>query len=1183
MSSMPQVGPATIRVAGLVLALVASVVVAPVSAQISFYPPVVHVPAGGASGWLQLVSASSEPVDVRLTLHFAYPESDNTGRVRVPAAGERPADDPRSAVPHVRFGPERLRLLPGRAQRVRFVAPDPQLPAGEYWARLTIEPERGPRALDTPLDVGASRAMMDSRVRIVLPVFVRSGPVAPEIALDSVVAWTEGERVHVRPWLRNTGSAAGLGRARVELLDGRDRVIDEQERHVAVYTEQSPRFSFDVSGLEARPRTVRFSFTDDRDDLPQELRPRFASLEVRASIREPAGGDYYYALERRGREVGVLRGRVDWEVDGRPVHAWFPLRDVAAPLGVQVLTRPGESTVYGHLPLEQPVSFRLDPATGRASRDGLEVALDPGQWRWADSTLYVDARALQTLTGIQLEERAHTLTLHVRGSDRSVPRFAGHVGRRAGQLARQQTAATPVLPSEVDRYAPMLPSALHLQHATWLGAADDLRGVVRIGASLAGGGFDLTAPWRRRPTTPAPASGLRWRWVSGLRSGSARGQLRIGWGLPAGLGSAEPGVGVWLTNAPFRRPSEVGARVHEGVTEPGAEVQLWVGGRLLDAVVADATGAWRLDMPLIGGENRAELRFLRSDGVFRQSVFVVADPELLPVGRVEYALSIDRPVDAERCRTGFEVGCNLRSAADLRWAPIPRLTLLGSARIGSPQGQPPGASASSLPRSRTRVDARAVWAPFDRVLSVAQVGSQGWRSEWSYRSPGYLEVRGFVENEGPAARAFGARRWGVALQQRSTGLFGAALHLERREAGRRLDLVGARIDLRQGPFLTRLGADLRRARSLRPRAAAGARAGSASVALPGSSWASTERLQFLAARLPQWTGILKRTRWGLDLRTRRGFRSVQAVALNASRRLGAAGTLDAVADWSPGRPVRLTLRLRRAWAGLQLGHTLASSGTEDSGWQSSLAVSGTATITGDGWVIGERSHERPGSVRVFAYLDANLDGRRGRDEPVLADVAVHVAGHEVVTTLDGVQVGGLPTQTPLPLRVDPQVPNWDAEGRTLAARSPETWFQLAPYAHERIEVAFAPAHRVEGRVLERASRTALAGAVVELVRDEGGEARSAVADASGTFVFPLLPAGRYHVAVAESTLGVLGVVSAPVEVVLDDQSSLAGSASGSAALSTMLEVWAPAAEAAESSVPEVESGPATGSGAGAPS
>lgn len=1165
--------PAPVRAAGLALALAFVFVPRagsrPVSAQISFYPPVVHVPAGGTSGWLQLVSASREPVDVRLSLHFAYPESDDSGRVSVPAAGIRPDDDPRSAMPHLRFGPERLRLLPGRAQRVRFVVPDPSLPEGEYWARLTIEPERGPRALDTPLDVGASRAMMDSRVRVVLPVFVRSGRVEPEVHLDSVVARTDAGRVHVRPWLRNEGTAAGLGRARVALLDRGGRVIAEQERHVAVYTGQSPRFTFDTVGLEDVARSVRVTFTDERDDLPDELRMPFGSLEAEASIREPAEADYYYALDRRGREVGVLRGRVDWVVDGRPVQAWFPLHEVAAALGVQVVSRPGEATVHGHLPIERPVSFRFDPHTGRGERDGVDLEIDPMHWRWADSTLHLAAPAFQQLTGIRLEERAHTLTLHVRGADRDVPRFAAQVSRRAGELGRLGLGrlgglgarAGPASHDGVRRYAPMLPSAVHVQHATWLDAADELRGVLRVGASLAGGGLDLTAPWRRGRRAVEPAAGVRWRWVSALPGREAPGQLRVGWGLPAGLQATEPGVGVWLTNAPFRRPSEVGSRVQEGVTEPGAEVQLWVGGRLLDAVVADAGGAWRLDLPLIGGENRAELRFVRSDGIFRQPVFVVAAPDLLPAGRMEYAVSFDRVVEAGPCPTGLERRCRLRAAFDVRWAPARRLTLLAGIRsrwVGLGRAAPTDRSAGGI---GTAVDGRVVWAPLDRVLGVGQFGPSGHHAEWSYQSPRHLVMRGFVARDRSGPRADPMHRWGVALRQRSTGLVGASVRFERRDGARRLDLLSARFDVRHGAYLARVGADLRR--TIMPRFGMsmldghGVRAGSADPP-DASSWASGERVQLLLAHLPHWAGLLQRTRWSLDLRTRDGFRDLQGLAMSVSRRLSGAGTVDAVLNWSPGRAARITFGVRRTWSGLQLGHTLTSTGQDGSSWRSSLAVSGTATITREGWAAGEQSHERPGSARVFAWLDADLDGRWGAGEPALADVALQIAGREVITTLDGVQVTGLPTQTPLPLRVDPQVPNWDADGRALAARSPETWFELAPYAHQRIAVGFAPAHRVEGRVLERSTRTALAGAVVELVRDHDGASRSAVADASGTFVFTLLPAGRYRMSVAESTLGVLGVVSAPVEVVLDNEPARPSNAAASAAgTTTMLEVWSP--------------------------
>jgi hypothetical protein len=116
---------------------------------------------------------------------------------------------------------------------------------------------------------------------------------------------------------------------------------------------------------------------------------------------------------------------------------------------------------------------------------------------------------------------------------------------------------------------------------------------------------------------------------------------------------------VYLTNAPYVRPSLLGTYAYNGRLPAGWEIEAYRGGQLvgLDSVLAD--GTYAVEVPVLFGENPVEFVAYGPFGE-RQSFSRTyrAHAALLPAGRAEYATS------AGACRLA---PCDAAANADLRY------------------------------------------------------------------------------------------------------------------------------------------------------------------------------------------------------------------------------------------------------------------------------------------------------------------------------------------------------------------------------------------------------------------------------------------------------------------------------------------------------------------------------------
>ncbi|MGH7673580.1 MAG: hypothetical protein ACREMC_11840, partial [Gemmatimonadales bacterium] len=187
-----------------------------------------------------------------------------------------------------------------------------------------------------------------------------------------------------------------------------------------------------------------------------------------------------------------------------------------------------------------------------------------------------------------------------------------------------------------------------------------------LGADLAGGSLEVLG----QSVGPAEDGHVRAHasWSGVWREGHWLKQARLGDVASTGpRGRALRGV--VLTNAPFVRPSLVGALRYHGRLEPGWSVEAYRGGDLVAFDSSDAAGGFAIDLPVRYGENPVDFIAYGPFGEIREfnRTYRVLG-ELLPARRFEYGLA------AGRCRLA---PCDATANLDVRYGASPRWTVQG--------------------------------------------------------------------------------------------------------------------------------------------------------------------------------------------------------------------------------------------------------------------------------------------------------------------------------------------------------------------------------------------------------------------------------------------------------------------------------------------------------------------------
>lgn len=292
------------------------------------------------------------------------------------------------------------------------------------------------------------------------------------------------------------------------------------------------------------------------------------------------------------------------------------------------------------------------------------VRIEPEFRRFADGELYVGAERLGDLLGLRFAVDWAELTVTV--IDPGDLPIARRLRREAARDAYLRHAEGPKADVTFAQERPRWDGVV-LDYSLFSPSVDPLGGsayTLGLGADLAGGSLEVLGQSVGAASDGQVRVDASWtgvwrdhRWVKQLRLGD------VGSTSPRGRSIR----GVVLTNAPYVRPSLVGALRYAGRLDPGWSVEAYRGGDLVAFDSTDAVGGFAVDLPVRYGENPVDFIAYGPFGEIREfnRTYRVLS-ELLPAGRFEYGASVGQ------CRAP---SCTATANLDLRYGATRRWTM----------------------------------------------------------------------------------------------------------------------------------------------------------------------------------------------------------------------------------------------------------------------------------------------------------------------------------------------------------------------------------------------------------------------------------------------------------------------------------------------------------------------------
>lgn len=603
-------------------------------------------------------------------------------------------------------------------------------------------------------------------------------------------------------------------------------------------------------------------------------------------------------------------------------------------------------------------------------------------------------------------------------------------------------------------------------------------------------------------------------WLGVWRGSRWIQQLRLGDGPTSGPRPRQL-RGIYLTNAPYVRPSLLGTYAYNGRLPAGWEIEAYRGGQLvgLDSVLAD--GTYAVDVPVLFGENPVE--FVAYGPFGERQTFsrtYRAHAALLPAGRAEYSAS------AGACRLA---ACDAAASADLRYGLSGRWTANGGIeriwRDTLPDLSHPYLSATgSLTHAWTmqaevvadgllrgglafepnlNVRASAEFTSFDRDVVASFANPLQRRSQ--------LRLATFIRPD----------------LRRDYFYFDATAELATRADGNSMRLHGA-VSARVGGLRVQPYARLEREA---PQAGTGTTrtfAGITAFLIPSGR-----------------VGPLLRNSWFRGSFESEGLSSPRLATLSVARPLLNSVRIETGVSWirGSGSPT-FTLTLASAFDILRT-HTSMS------------AQSGAATAVTQ-YLQGSMLYDRRRGVTFDAgpalqragiagtvFLDHNGNGVRDDGEEALPNVRVQVGtGSAVTDSLGAYRVWDIVPFEPVVVVPDAmsfESPLWVASDEMVAVLP-------SPNHFTSVDVPLGTGAVLEGKVARAfgGSLQGVAGVTLELRETRTGRRRSVVTFTDGTFYMLGVRPGAYELSVGSRALELLRQSAAPLHFVVTPEGTVTG-------------------------------------------
>jgi hypothetical protein len=745
------------------------------------------------------------------------------------------------------------------------------------------------------------------------------------------------------------------------------------------------------------------------------------------------------------------------------------------------------------------VPFVVDATSRTATFGRRSLTLAAGQLQRDPAELYLSAQVLGELLDLDVIVDWSALEVVVRNPDR-LP-LALRLQREAARasLLRESPELLPslVLGSErrpldgfVLDYSLFSPSS-----DVFGGASYSLAG----GADVAGGSLELGL----RSEGPASSGDVRvdGSWLGVWRNQRWLRQVRIGDGL--GSGQTPRSIrGLYITNAPYLRPSLISDIAYAGHLPPGWQLEAYRNGVLVGVDSVRADGKYSVELPVLYGENPVDFVAYGPYGERREfSRKYLVPSALLPAGRMEYGVS------GGECR--FDM-CDAAANVDLR-AGVSRTWTAGAGvdqfwRDSAPDLFHPYLNAIGNLAGAWTVEASAVLHGYGRArFSYEPTLDLRLGTEATFFSHGGDSP---ILNPLNRRSQFQANAFWRPDSRRNYLYVDGRLEYATTDGGSTLrSRLGISVDLagvRAVPYL---------------------RLDRTAVTGAGAETDNYFGLDAFAVPNGHW-GALFRRLWFRGSLEARGAGTLNYASFSIARTLSPALRLESGVSWTRGSGgATWTMALSTALPQLR-AFTQVTAPADG-------PVSGTQYVQGsllydkaEGSVALDAGPSlQRGGLAGVVFLDRDGNGRRDEGEPGLGGVRVQVGNSSDFSDSTGAyRVWDVVPFEPVLVTVDSlsfESPLW-VPGFEAAVAYP------APNAITRVDVPLQLGAVIEGVVQRGPAAEPVAGVPLQLTELRTGHRRTLSTFSDGTFYSMGITPGEWELSVAPATLQLLDAVSEPV-------------------------------------------------------
>lgn len=389
--------------------------------------------------------------------------------------------------------------------------------------------------------------------------------------------------------------------------------------------------------------------------------------EVLLNFNYPAVGNVYLN--------GVFFGEV----------AYLPLGEILSLLFVPSERTPSGKGLKGAYPSKND-TWSIDPVTQELILKGKSESLPADQYYLGEMDLFLHPDYFHRIFGITFTVNTYALSVSMK-SDFTLPieerQKRESIRRQLQQRSSQANAQLPLL-YERQRKALSLGVLDYNINYTTTDLGNNLGMSFNTGLEFLGG--DLQGTYIGNVNSGgllSNISGLRWRYVlpGGMKPERNVGLASITAGqiTTTSFTDAANLIGVSLTNNPVIPRLDLDVFVIDGNTVPDSEVELLIGGQLVDFTRADEVGYYRFNAPVTYGTVRLSTRIYTPQGeVIVQDRQIQVPFTFLPKGFVGYNIQAGLPQFA------FDsLGTSLAAHADISYGISNALTV----RAGADQGE----------------------------------------------------------------------------------------------------------------------------------------------------------------------------------------------------------------------------------------------------------------------------------------------------------------------------------------------------------------------------------------------------------------------------------------------------------------------------------------------------------------